>query len=79
VEERIQPYPFRVAAHYDRVELARRGGGVVVHDQQDCYKSLRTLLNNKKAAAKAGAISLNLVKENIGATERFIEHLEKVL
>ena len=63
----------------EAVELARRGGGIVVHDQQDCYKSLRMLLNNKKASAKAGAIALSLVKENIGATERIIEHLEKVL
>lgn len=63
----------------EAVELARRGGGTVVHDQQDCYKALRTLFNNKKASAKAGAISLNLVKENVGATERFLAHLEKVL
>jgi 3-deoxy-D-manno-octulosonic-acid transferase len=63
----------------EAVELAKRGGGIVVHDQQDCYKSLRTLLNNKKAVAKAGSISFELVKENMGATERFIQHLEKVL
>jgi len=63
----------------EAVELARRGGGMVVHDQQDCYKTLRTFLNNKKAAARAGTIALNLVKENIGATQRFIEHLEKAL
>ena len=64
---------------HEAIELARRGGGIVVHDQQDCYKALRTLMNNKKAATKAGAISLNLVKENVGATGRFIQHLEKVL
>jgi 3-deoxy-D-manno-octulosonic-acid transferase len=63
----------------EAMELARRGGGFVVHDQQGCYKTLRSLLNNKKAGAKAGAIALNLVKENIGATERFIGHLAKVL
>ena len=63
----------------EAIELAHRGGGFVVHDQQDCYKTLRTLLNNKKATTKAGSISISLVKENMGATERFIEHLEKVL
>lgn len=63
----------------EAVELARRGGATIVHDQQDCYKALRTLLNNKKAADKAGAIALGLVKENIGATQRFLGHLEKVL
>jgi 3-deoxy-D-manno-octulosonic-acid transferase len=63
----------------EAIELAHRGGGIVVHNQQDCYKSLRTLLNNKKAAGKAGAISFDLVKENMGATGRFLEHLEKFL
>jgi 3-deoxy-D-manno-octulosonic-acid transferase len=63
----------------EAVELAKRGGGLVVHNQQDCYRALRTLLNNKKAASKAGKVALNLVKENIGATDRFIQHLEKVL
>jgi 3-deoxy-D-manno-octulosonic-acid transferase len=63
----------------EAVELARRGGATIVHDQQDCYKALRTLMNNKKAATRAGAVSLSLVKENIGATERFIQHLANVL
>lgn len=63
----------------EAIELAKRGGGLVVHDQQDCYRTLRTLLNNKKASAKAGSIALNLVKENIGATERFIQHLKMLL
>jgi 3-deoxy-D-manno-octulosonic-acid transferase len=63
----------------EAVELAKRGGGLVIHNQQDCYRTLRTLLNNKKASARAGNIALNLVKENIGATDRFIAHLEKVL
>jgi 3-deoxy-D-manno-octulosonic-acid transferase len=60
-------------------ELARRGGGFVVHDQQDCYRTLRLLLSNKKENSRAGSISLNLVKENIGATERFVKHLEQYL
>lgn len=60
-------------------ELARRGGGFVVHDQQDCYRTLRLLLSNKKENSRAGSISLKLVKENIGATERFVKHLEQYL
>jgi 3-deoxy-D-manno-octulosonic-acid transferase len=63
----------------EAIELARRGGGFVVHDQQDCYKTLRLLLSNKKQNSRAGNISLNLVKENIGATERIVKHLEQYL
>jgi 3-deoxy-D-manno-octulosonic-acid transferase len=63
----------------EAIELSRRGGGFVVNDQQECYRTLRTLLDNKKANADAGKQALMLVKENIGATERFIQHLEKIL
>jgi 3-deoxy-D-manno-octulosonic-acid transferase len=63
----------------EAMELARRGGGFVINDQAECYRTLRTLLDDKKAAATGGAHALTLVKENIGATKRFIGHLEKVL
>jgi 3-deoxy-D-manno-octulosonic-acid transferase len=60
-------------------ELVHRGGGFVINDQQECYRTLRTLLGNKKANTVAGHAALKLVEENIGATERFIQHLSKVL
>ncbi len=60
-------------------ELLRKGGGFLINDQLECYKTLRTLLNDTKARAIAGNVASKLVKENIGATERFIEHLAKVL
>ena len=63
----------------EAIELSRRGGGFVVNDQQECYRTLRTLLDDKKANSIAGTQAFALVEENIGATERFIQHLEKSL
>jgi 3-deoxy-D-manno-octulosonic-acid transferase len=63
----------------EAMELAQRGGGFVINDQQDCYRTLRTLLDDKKTQSKAGTIAMELVRENIGATERFMKHLEQVL
>jgi 3-deoxy-D-manno-octulosonic-acid transferase len=60
-------------------ELIRRGGGFLINDQQECYRAFRTLLDDKRVCTIAGDAALKLVKENIGATERFIEHLSKVL
>jgi 3-deoxy-D-manno-octulosonic-acid transferase len=60
-------------------ELLRRGGGFLINDQLECYRALRALLDDTKARTTAGNAALKLVKENIGATERFIEHLAKVL
>jgi len=63
----------------EAMELARRGAGFVVHDQQDCYRTLRTLLRDQHERTLAGAESLRLVKENIGATERFVKKIEEYL
>ena len=60
-------------------ELLRCGGGFLINDQLECYKTLRVLLDDTKARTIAGNSALKLVKENIGATERFMEHLAKVL
>jgi 3-deoxy-D-manno-octulosonic-acid transferase len=63
----------------EAVELIQRGGGFVINDQQECYKTLRRLLDDKKANLTAGSNAMKLVKDNIGATERFIKHLAKVI
>jgi 3-deoxy-D-manno-octulosonic-acid transferase len=63
----------------EAIELSKRGGGFVINDQQECYRTLRTLLDDKKASAAAGSRALNLVEENIGATERIIGHLQNIL
>ena len=63
----------------EAIELARRGGGFIVNDQLECYRTLRTLLDDKQANKSAGNEALKLVKENIGATERFIQRLEQYL
>ncbi|HTP79462.1 MAG TPA: glycosyltransferase N-terminal domain-containing protein [Bacteroidota bacterium] len=63
----------------EAVALARRGGGFVVRDQQECYRTIRMLMSETRERKHAGSEALKLVKENIGATERFLEHLEKVL
>jgi 3-deoxy-D-manno-octulosonic-acid transferase len=63
----------------EAMELAQRGGGFIVNDQQECYRTLRTLLDDEIANSAAGKQALMLVEENIGATERFIQYLEKSL
>ncbi|MEX2190007.1 MAG: glycosyltransferase N-terminal domain-containing protein, partial [Bacteroidota bacterium] len=59
----------------EAIELAGRGGGFVIHDEQECLKTLQHLFLNHEARAKAGAVSLSLVKHNVGATDRFLDYL----
>jgi 3-deoxy-D-manno-octulosonic-acid transferase len=63
----------------EAVALAKRGGAFVVTTAEECYLELRRLFNDKKSRMHAGAESLRLVQENVGATQRFIEYLETAL
>lgn len=58
-------------------ELVQRGGGFVIRNQEECYRQLRKLLNDQRARIRSGKIAGELVKENIGATERFLKQLSK--
>jgi len=59
----------------EAIELTSRGGGFVIHDEQECLKALQHLFLDHEARAKAGATSLSLVNENVGATNRFLDYL----
>ncbi|MBI3004729.1 MAG: 3-deoxy-D-manno-octulosonic acid transferase [Ignavibacteriales bacterium] len=63
----------------EAVELAGRGAGFIVQNTTDCYRTLKHLLVNEKARKKSGAEALRLVRQNTGATARFLKHLEEVL
>jgi 3-deoxy-D-manno-octulosonic-acid transferase len=63
----------------EAVELAARGGGFVVHDERDCLRVIDRLLGNTKQRQQAGAVSYQLVRENIGATNRFLEYFSPLL
>lgn len=63
----------------EAIELARREGGIVVRDQGQCHQILHQMFANRKLRTRAGSISLGLVKENVGATKRFIEYLSPLL
>jgi 3-deoxy-D-manno-octulosonic-acid transferase len=62
----------------EAIELVRRGGGFVV-DETNCLALLHRFFDQNEDRIDAGTIALTLVKENIGATERFLAHLERVL
>jgi 3-deoxy-D-manno-octulosonic-acid transferase len=62
----------------EAIELVKRGGGFVV-DETNCLALLHRFFDQNGDRIDAGTAALTLVKENIGATERFLAHLERVL
>ncbi len=63
----------------EAIELARREGGVVIHDLSECTTAFREMLEHPKERKRAGAIALAMVKEHMGATRRFIGYLTPIL
>ena len=59
--------------------LVERGGGFVVNDADELYRTFRNLLEDESARASAGDRAARFVQTHVGATTRFIEHLEPYL
>jgi 3-deoxy-D-manno-octulosonic-acid transferase len=61
---------------HEAVELARRGGGFVVENEKELYRTLRTLLENESHRSSAGTIARSYVHDHCGATDRFLQYLD---
>ncbi len=75
--------PVIMGPKYDNSHEAKRmvlnGSAFVGEDVAAIAGHLHTLLYNDKQREEAGSLSLTLVRENVGATERVLSYLEKVL
>ncbi len=60
-------------------ELMRRGALFPAGSQREIVAHLRALLEDERKRAHAGERAVEHVRRNIGATERFLSYLEKVL
>lgn len=60
-------------------ELMKRGGGIMIRDKKEAYRHLRTLFSNEKLRKEKGEISYKFVQENLGATQRMLEEIYKVI
>ena len=63
----------------EAVKLSESGGGFVVEDAVGLQAVLLRLLENPIEQKRAGSISFQFVQSNVGATERFLNHLEPYL
>jgi 3-deoxy-D-manno-octulosonic-acid transferase len=61
------------------IMLVGGGGGFIVTDTTELERTLRNLLGDESARRTAGARAARFVESNVGATDRVIEHLERLL
>jgi 3-deoxy-D-manno-octulosonic-acid transferase len=59
--------------------LVERGGGFVVNNREELFRTLDNLLRDEMARTTAGERAAKFVRSNVGATERFLQHLEPYL
>lgn len=64
---------------YEAGLLEKRGVGFVVKDGDEVYARLFSFLDNSDKLAELGPEATNLVKENVGATERIVDCLESLV
>ena len=60
-------------------ELQKRGGGLMVRGKREAYRRMRSLFSNKQLRETRGKISMKYVQKNLGATNKIIEEIEKVI
>ncbi|MDH3252412.1 MAG: 3-deoxy-D-manno-octulosonic acid transferase [Ignavibacteria bacterium] len=61
------------------LQLVNHGGAFVVNDTQELYRTVFNLLENSGARESAGSRAADFVQHNVGATERFLQHLSPYL
>ncbi len=60
-------------------ELQKRGSGILIRNKKEAYKELRTLFSNDDLRKSKKEISLRYIEENLGATEKIIKEIVKLL
>jgi 3-deoxy-D-manno-octulosonic-acid transferase len=60
-------------------ELLKRGGGLLVKNQREAYRQLRTFFKNEALRKEKGRIAAEYVKENLGATKKILKEIYEVI
>jgi len=60
-------------------KLLKCGGGILIMDKRDAYKQMRLLFNDDELRKEKGKLSYEFVKENLGATEKILNEIYKVI
>ncbi len=63
----------------EAIKLAEIGGGIVVNNKKQAYRNLRKLFSDDDYRKQAGQISADYVHSNIGATQKILDAIYKVI
>jgi 3-deoxy-D-manno-octulosonic-acid transferase len=60
-------------------ELLKRGGGILIKNQREAYRQLRTCFRDEALRKEKGRIAAGYVKENLGATKKILKEIYAVI
>ncbi len=60
-------------------ELLRRGGGIMIKNQKEAYRQLRTCFSDEGLRKEKGRIAAEYVRENLGATKKILKEIYEVI
>ena len=69
----------RIEISREAQELVKRGGGKIVNNKREAYRALRTLSSKPSERKQMGDICMQYVNENIGASDKIIDEINKLL
>jgi len=72
-------YGPKIQNSQEAIKLAKIGGGIVINNKKEAYRYLRKLFLDDKIRSDAGKISMSYVQSNVGATNKILESVYKVL
>jgi 3-deoxy-D-manno-octulosonic-acid transferase len=63
----------------EAIHLKKIGGGIVVKNKKEAYKKLRKIFLDEKERERVGKVCSGYVSENIGATDRILDEVNKFI
>ncbi|MCK9426173.1 MAG: 3-deoxy-D-manno-octulosonic acid transferase [Ignavibacteriaceae bacterium] len=63
----------------EAIKLAELGGGIIIKNKKEAYRSLRSLTKDENIRQAKGRISKEYVQSNLGATDKILKEMYKVL
>jgi len=63
----------------EAIKLAKLGGGIIIKNKKEAYRTLRLLTSDENVRNYKGAISKEYVQSNLGATEKILNEMYNVI
>jgi len=69
----------KITNSQEAIKLAELGGGIIIKNKKEAYRSLRLLTKDESVRQAKGRISKEYVQSNLGATDKILKEMCKVI